>query len=126
MATTLPAESRSRVSAPQGGDGLLDAPLARLGLLGALDGAYVLALVTVRKVLVGGARDRVVVQGSGEVRGLDDDPWLGVERQLDLDLVADRNTRGLPVGVAEAEQVAVAAGRSAMCPTDQRLPEGVE
>jgi hypothetical protein len=65
-----------------------------------------LALAAVRKVVVGGAGDRVVVQSLGEVWGLDDEARLGVE--LDTDLLADRDTRGLPVGVAEAEQVAAA------------------
>jgi hypothetical protein len=62
-----------------------------------------LALVAVRQVVVRSAGGRVVVQSLGEVRRLDGDARLAVELQLGLDLVADRDTGGLPVGVAEAE-----------------------
>jgi hypothetical protein len=40
------------------------------------------------------------------VRWLDHNTGLGIDFHLDLDLVAGHDTGGLPVGVAEAEQVA--------------------
>lgn len=47
-----------------------------------------LALAAARKVVVGGAGDRVV-QSLGEVWGLDDEARLGVELEVDTDLLAD-------------------------------------
>ncbi|MEW9556269.1 hypothetical protein [Nonomuraea sp. NPDC050783] len=51
-----------------------------------------LTLAAAGETVEGGAGGRVVVPGQGEVRGLGDDARLGVE--LELDLVADRDTRG--------------------------------
>jgi hypothetical protein len=63
-------------------------------------------LAAVGQAVVGGAGDRIGVQGAGEVRGLGHNTGLGIDFHLDLDLVAGHDTGGLPVGVAEAEQVA--------------------
>jgi hypothetical protein len=41
-----------------------------------------------------------------EVRGLDHNTGLGIDFDLDFDLVAGHDTGGFSVGVAEAEQVA--------------------
>jgi len=60
----------------------------------------VLPLVTVGQAVIGGAGDRIGVQGAGEVCGLGHDRGLGVEFHIDLDLVAGQDTGGLPVGVA--------------------------
>ncbi|MEU7690746.1 hypothetical protein [Microbispora hainanensis] len=67
-----------------------------------------LTLAAVREFVVRGTGDGVGVQSLCEVLWLDDDARLGVELQFDLDLVADRDTCGLPVGIAETEQVAAA------------------
>jgi hypothetical protein len=61
-----------------------------------------------REPVVGGAGSRIGVQGAGEVRGLDHDRGLGVEFHLDLNLIAGHDAGGLPVGVAQPEQVAAA------------------
>jgi hypothetical protein len=61
-----------------------------------------------REPVVGGAGGRIGVQGAGEVRGLDHYWGLGVEFHLDLNLIAGHDTGGLPVGVAQPEQVAAA------------------
>src|SRR4030095_1926734 len=90
----------------QTGQPLLDPSCARLRLLRALDSTYVLPLLTIGQAMVSGAGGRIGVQGAGEVRGLDHNTWLGVDVHLDLDLVTDRDTGGLPVCVAQAEQIA--------------------
>jgi hypothetical protein len=51
---------------------------------------------------VRGPGDRIGIQNAGEVRGLDHDP-ARYEFQIDLDLVAGRDSGGLLVGDAEAE-----------------------
>ena len=61
-----------------------------------------------REPVVAGAGGRIGVQGAGEVRGLDHYRGLGVEFHLDLNLIAGHDTGGLPVGVAQPEQVAAA------------------
>jgi hypothetical protein len=66
----------------------------------------VLQLETVGQAIEGPAGDRIGAQSAGEVRGLDDDTGLGIELHIDLDLVAGHDTGGLPVGVAETEEVA--------------------
>jgi hypothetical protein len=98
-----------RLLVPQHGQGLLDPPHARLGLLRRLYSQHVLPFVTVGQAVIGGASDRIGVQGAGEVRGLDHHTRLGVEFHLDLDLVAGRDPGGLPVSVAEAEQASAPA-----------------
>jgi len=79
----------------------------------------VLALVAVSETVVGGAGDQVGIQGTGEVRGLDHDTGLGIKFYLDLDLVAGRDTGGLPIGVAQAEQVPAAHDSDSALP---RMP----
>jgi len=79
---------------------------ARLGLLRALDSEHVLPLAAVGQAVVGGAGDRIGVQGAGEVRGLGHNTGLGSDFHFDLGLVAGRDTGGFSVGVAEAEQLA--------------------
>src|SRR5215475_2742736 len=59
-----------------------------------------------RQAVVGGAGDRIGVQGAGEVRGLGHGTGLGIELHVGFDLVAGHDADGLPVGGAEAEQVA--------------------
>jgi hypothetical protein len=63
-------------------------------------------LVAVGQAVVGGAGDRIGVQGAGEVPGLDHNTGLGIDFHLYFDRVAGHDAGGLSVGVAEAEQVA--------------------
>src|SRR5262249_33532174 len=73
-----------RLLVPEHGQGRLDLPCARLGLLRALDGAHVLPLAAVGQVVVGGAGSRIGVQGAGEVRGLGNNAGRGIDVDLDL------------------------------------------
>src|SRR5262245_50726137 len=75
-----------------------------------------LPFATVGQAVVSGAGDRIGVEGAREVRGLDHDPGLAIEFDLDLDLGADLHTGGAPVGVAEAEQVAATHDRDSALP----------
>src|ERR1700722_4975830 len=92
---TLTAPGWIRVA--QHCQGLLDPPGTRFRLLGAFDGEHVLALVAVGQAVVGGAGDRVGVQGPREVRWLCHHGGLGVIFDVDLDLVAGRDAGRLPV-----------------------------
>jgi hypothetical protein len=48
------------------------------------------------------ARDRIGAKGAGEVRRLAHDTGVGIELQLNLNLVAGLDTCGSTVGVAQA------------------------
>jgi hypothetical protein len=47
---------------------------------------------------------QAVIRGASEVRGPNDDTRLGIEFQLDLNLVADLHTGGLSLGIAQAKR----------------------
>ena len=95
-----------RLLTPLQSDGFLEQPCARLDLLRALDSEHVLPLAAVGQAVVGGAGDRIGVQGAGEIRGLDHSTGRRIDFHLDVDAVAGYDTGGFSVGVAEAEQVA--------------------
>jgi hypothetical protein len=61
-------------------------------------------------------RSRIGAEGAGEVRGLGHDAGLGIKFQLDLDLVAGLHAGGLPVGAAQAKQVAATHDRDPALP----------
>ena len=109
----------SPLHVPQRGQCLLDPPYARLGLLCALDSAHVFAFATVGQAIKRGAGDWIGAEGAGEVRGLGHDTRLGIKFQPDLNLVAGRHTGGLPVGDAQAKQVAATHDRDSAPP---RMP----
>src|SRR4030095_15861921 len=62
------------------------------------------------------ACDVIGAEGAGEVRGVGHDTGLGIEFQLDLNLVAGHHAGGLSVGVAEAKQVAATHDRDSALP----------
>src|ERR687887_1579053 len=125
---TAPGTS-TRAALPEQLDRLVDAPLPGLGALGAFDGVHEPRLLAVGEPVEEPARLALAAQRAREIGGDGHLPRLGVELDLDVDLVAGRNAGGCAVlGVdANEEPVAprchgAAVGVAVDRDLDRRLP----